>query len=156
MRGRQASWDAGILTARSSRRPELATASGKCSKPNFSTNFRENFHENFRDRRVRSFVKAVCLCLPRWRQKLGEVGNSADHQPVVEIYAPRMPPTPRSRKFSQKFFEKNRFWASLGRSGTSGKSRATRRQNSSLLRRLATTKTSKKRFGKKLFFDKAN
>ena len=55
-------------------------------------------------------------------------------------------------KFSRKFVEKNRFWSSLGRSGTSGKSRATRHQNSSLLRRLATTKTSKKRFGKKSIF----
>ena len=58
----------------------------------------------------------------------------------------------RSRKFSQKFVEKNRFRSSFGRSGSSGKSRATRCQNSSLLRRLATTKTSKKRFGKKLIF----
>ena len=65
------------------------------------------------------------------------------------FYAPRMPPTLRSRKFSWKFVEKNRFRSSFGRSGASGKSRATRCQNSSLLRRLATTKTSKKRFGKK-------
>ena len=55
-------------------------------------------------------------------------------------------------KFSQKFVEKIRFWSSFERPGTSGKSRATRCQNSSLLRRLATTKTSKKRFGKKLNF----
>ena len=54
--------------------------------------------------------------------------------------------------FSRKFVEKIRFWSSLGRSGSSGKSRATRRQNSSLLRPLATTKTSKKRFGKKSIF----
>ena len=65
----------------------------------------------------------------------------------------------RSRKFlkkNRKFFKvfakirkKNRFRSSFGRSGSSGKSRATRRQNFSLLRRLATTKTSKKRFRKK-------
>ena len=55
-------------------------------------------------------------------------------------------------KFSWKSVTKNRFRSSFERSGTSGKSRATRHQNSSLLRRLATTKTSKKRFGKKLFF----
>ena len=55
-------------------------------------------------------------------------------------------------KFSRKFVEKIRFWSSFGRSGSSGKSRATRRQNFSLLRRLATTKTSKKRFGKKYIF----
>ena len=57
-----------------------------------------------------------------------------------------------SLKFSRKIVEKIRFWSSFGRSGSSGKSRATRRQNSSLLRRLATTKTSKKRFGKKSIF----
>ena len=56
------------------------------------------------------------------------------------------------RKFSRKFVEKIRFRTSFGRRGTSGKSRATRCQNSSLLRRLATTKTSKKRFGKKSIF----
>ena len=55
-------------------------------------------------------------------------------------------------KFSQNSVEKNRFWSSFGRSGSSGKSRATRCQNSSLLRRLATTKTSKTRFGPKSFF----
>ena len=55
-------------------------------------------------------------------------------------------------KLSQKFIETNRFRPSSGRSGSSGKSRATRCQNSSLLRRLATTKTSKKRFGKKSIF----
>ena len=54
--------------------------------------------------------------------------------------------------FSRKFVEKIRFWSSLGRSGSSGKSRATGCQNSSLLRRLETTKTSKKRFGKKFIF----
>ena len=63
-----------------------------------------------------------------------------------------MPPTLRSRKFSRKFVEKIRFWSSFERSGTSGKSRAARCQNSSLLRPLATTKTSKKRFGKKSIF----
>ena len=55
-------------------------------------------------------------------------------------------------KFSRKFFEKNPFRSPFERSGTSAKSRATRCQNSSLLRRLATTKTSKKRFGKKSIF----
>ena len=55
-------------------------------------------------------------------------------------------------KFSRKIAEKIRFWSSFGRSGSSGKSRATRRQNSSLLRRLATTKTSKKRFRKRSIF----
>ena len=55
-------------------------------------------------------------------------------------------------KFSWKFVEKIRFWSSFERPGTSGKSRATRCQNSSLLRRLAITKTSKKRFGKKIDF----
>ena len=55
-------------------------------------------------------------------------------------------------KFSRKIVEKNRFWSLFRRSGSSGKSRATRRQKSSLLRRLATTKTSKKRFGKKSVF----
>ena len=54
--------------------------------------------------------------------------------------------------FSRKFVEKIRFWSSLGRSGSSAKSRATRRQNSSLLRPLVTTKTSKKQFGKKSIF----
>ena len=67
-----------------------------------------------------------------------------------------MPRRQRSRKFSRKFcrkfVEKIRFRASFRRRGTSGKSRATRCQNSSLLRRLATTKTSKKRFGKKSIF----
>ena len=58
----------------------------------------------------------------------------------------------KTLKFLRKFVKQIRFWSSLGRSGSSGKSRATRRQNSSLLRRLATTKTSKKRFGKKLIF----
>ena len=58
----------------------------------------------------------------------------------------------RSRKFSRKFVSKIRFRSSFGRSGASGKSRATRCQNSSLLRRLATTKTSKKRFRKKSIF----
>ena len=54
----------------------------------------------------------------------------------------------RSRKFSRKFVEKIRFHTLFGRRGTSGKSRATRCQNSSLLRCLATPKMSKKRFGK--------
>ena len=48
--------------------------------------------------------------------------------------------------------EQIRFWSSFERPGTSGKSRGTRCQNSSLLRPLATTKTSKKRFGKKIDF----
>ena len=55
----------------------------------------------------------------------------------------------RSRKFSRKFVENFRFWSLLGRSGSSGKSRATRCQNSSLLRRLATFKTQKKTIPKK-------
>ena len=55
-------------------------------------------------------------------------------------------------KFSRKIVETILFRSSFGRSGSSGKSRATRRQNSSLLRRLATTKRSKKRFGKNRFF----
>ena len=59
---------------------------------------------------------------------------------------------PRPRKFSRKFVEKNRFRSSFGCCGAFGKSRVTRSENSSLLRRLATTKTSKKRFGKKNIF----
>ena len=39
-------------------------------------------------------------------------------------------------KFTRKFVDKNRFCSSCGRRGTSGKSRATRCQNFSLLRRL--------------------
>ena len=45
-----------------------------------------------------------------------------------------------------------RFRTSFERHGVFRKSRATRRQNSSLLRRLATTKTSKTRFGQKSIF----
>ena len=56
------------------------------------------------------------------------------------------------RSFRGNSSKNNLFRSSSGRSGSSGKSRATRRQNSSLLRRLATTKTSKKRFGKKSIF----
>ena len=56
------------------------------------------------------------------------------------------------RSFCGNSSKKIRFWSSIGRSGSSGKSIARRCQNSSLLRRLATTKTSKKRFGKKLIF----
>ena len=52
------------------------------------------------------------------------------------------------RSCSRKFVGKNRFRTSFGRRGTSGKSRVMRCQNPSLLRRLATPKTSKKRFGK--------
>ena len=55
-------------------------------------------------------------------------------------------------KFARMFLAKNRFRSSFGRPGTSGKSRATRFQNSSLLRCLATTKTSKKLFGKNSSF----
>ena len=53
-----------------------------------------------------------------------------------------------SRTFSRKFVEKIRFRTFFERFGAFGKSRATRCQNSSLLRRLATTKTSKKRLRK--------
>ena len=45
--------------------------------------------------------------------------------------------------FSRKFVEQIRFWSSLGRSGSSGKSTATRCQNSSLLQRLPTPKHQK-------------
>ena len=59
-------------------------------------------------------------------------------QKKIEVFA----------KIRQKYI----FRSSFGRSGSSRKSRATRRQNSSLLRRLATTNTSKKRFGKNCIF----
>ena len=52
-------------------------------------------------------------------------------------------------KFSWKFVEKIQVRSSFGRRGKSGKSRAARCQNSSFLRRLAITKTSKKWLGKK-------
>ena len=58
----------------------------------------------------------------------------------------------RSRKFWRKFFEKNPFGKIFGRLGAFRKSRATRRQNPSLLRCLATHKTSKKQFRKYLIF----
>ena len=64
---------------------------------------------------------------------------------------PGRPSDDQNRIFSTNFrenIEKIRFRTSSGRHGTSRKSRATRCQNSSFLRRLATTKTSKKLFGK--------
>ena len=58
-------------------------------------------------------------------------------------------------KFSRNLLEQNRFCSSFGRSGA--ESRATRCRNSSLLRCLATAKTSKKRFGKNLIlWDRRN
>ena len=57
----------------------------------------------------------------------------------------------RSRKISRKFIKKHRFRSSFGRSGTSGKSRATRCQNSCLLRCLATPKKSIRQFKKNYF-----
>ena len=54
--------------------------------------------------------------------------------------------------FRGNSFTKKRFRSPFGRHGAFGKSRATRRQNPSLLRRLATPKTSKKRFGKNSSF----
>ena len=53
------------------------------------------------------------------------------------------------RSFRGNSSKKFDFGHRSGALDRSGKSRASRRQNSSLLRRLATTKTSKKRFGKK-------
>ena len=58
----------------------------------------------------------------------------------------------RLRKFSRKFVQKHLFRSPFARRGAFGKSRATRCQNSSLLRCLATPKTSKNQFEKKLFF----
>ena len=55
------------------------------------------------------------------------------------------------RTVSEDSFPKSTMMAGYD-PGTSGKSRATPCQNSSLLRRLATTKTSKKRFRKKSIF----
>ena len=60
--------------------------------------------------------------------------------------------TRRSRKFSRKFVEQIRFRSSFGRRGASGKWKATRCQNSSLLRPLANPKTSKKRISKNSIF----
>ena len=51
-------------------------------------------------------------------------------------------------KFVRKFIRKKMFCSSLGRPGASGKSRATRCQNSGLLRRLATPNKSKNQFEK--------
>ena len=49
------------------------------------------------------------------------------------------------QKFSQKFVEQIRFRISSGRRGTSGKLRATRCQNSSLIRHVANPKTIRKK-----------
>ena len=73
------------------------------------------------------------------------IDNTSFKQAIAKIFE-------NFSKFSRKFVEKIRFWSSFGRPGTSGKSRATCCQNSSLLRRLATTKTSKKRFRRIVIF----
>ena len=62
--------------------------------------------------------------------------ESLDDDGSEEISGRRTAPRRRrSRKFSRKFVEKIRFRSLFERRGTSGKSRATRCQNSSLLRR---------------------
>ena len=60
-----------------------------------------------------------------------------------------MLPTPRSRNFSRKCVQKNRFRTSFACCGTSGKSRATPCQNSKLLRCLVTPQKSKPQFAQK-------
>ena len=75
------------------------------------------------------------------------------HCIALHFCAPRMPPTPRSRKFSWKFVETNQFRAFFGRLSAFGNSRATRCQNSRLLRRrLVNPKTSQNESNKYRFF----